>query len=344
MLSEKEKDRYLRHITLNEVGIEGQLKLKAAKVLIVGAGGLGCPVLSYLAAAGIGNIGIIDDDVVSLSNLQRQTLYTENDIDLPKVEVAKSKLLQQNPTITIQTYNQKLTEQNAIDLIAAYDIVVDCTDAIAARYSINDASKKLCKPMVYGAIHGFEGQLAVLNYNDGPSYRCLFPTPQQSATTCNDTGVLGVLPGIIGTLQANEVLKLILSIGEITTDLLLFNSLNYSFQKFKINCKDEEQSINNKRNMNLDEMKQITREELFKNLDKYIILDVREHWEKPEIEAKNVIQCALDDLDDIIEELSYDQEIAVICQTGGRSSNAVLSLTNDYGYKNLTNVVNGLIG
>lgn len=345
MLSEKEIERYQRHISLSQIGKEGQKKLKAAKVLVIGAGGLGCPVLSYLTAAGIGYIGIVDDDVVSISNLQRQTLYAENDINRPKVEVAKEKLLQQNSSIQIKIYTKKLTENNANELISTYDIVVDCTDSIPARYYINDASKALGKPMVYGAIHGFEGQLAVLNYNNGPSYRCIFPTPQRSSVTCNDTGVLGVLPGIIGTLQANEVLKLILSIGEITTDLLLFNSLNYSFNKFKINCSEEEQSIQNKQdNMNIEEMKQITREELFQNLDNYLILDVREHWEKPEIEAPNVIQCALDDLDDIIEELPYDKEIAVICQTGGRSSSAVLSLANDYGYKNLTNVVNGLIG
>ena len=203
--------RYDRHIMLKEVGHEGQLELSNAKVLIVGAGGLGCPILQYLTAAGVGTIGIIDFDVVEISNLQRQILFKTSDIGINKALAAKKQLQDLNPTITIEAYPERLTFKNALQLCPAYDVVVDGTDNFVTRYLINDAVVKTGKPLVYGAIFKFEGQLSVFNYQNGPSYRCLFPKPPKKGIipNCNEVGVLGVLTGIIGTMKANEVKKII---------------------------------------------------------------------------------------------------------------------------------------
>lgn len=226
-------ERYNRHIILPEIGIEGQKKLNAAKVLVVGAGGLGTPVLIYLAAAGIGELGIVDDDVVSVSNLQRQILYKTTEVNQPKVEMAKAALQANNPALIVKTYKTRFTHENAMKLAADYDVIVDCTDNYASRYLIDETSKALEIPMVYGSISKFTGQASVFNYKGSKSYRDLFAeAPEVDESDPSRLGVLGVLPGIIGSIQANETIKIILEFdGGLINQLLLFNSVSLTFNK-----------------------------------------------------------------------------------------------------------------
>jgi sulfur-carrier protein adenylyltransferase/sulfurtransferase len=218
----------------------GQEKLKAARVLVVGAGGLGCPVLQYLTAAGVGTIGIADFDVVSESNLQRQILYGTADVGQPKAEVARQRLSQLNPFVSFQVHRERLTAQNVREILAAYDLVVDGTDNFPTRYLLNDACVLTDKPLVSGAIFKFEGQVSVFNYQGGPTYRCLFPTPPSpgEVPNCSQVGVMGVLPGIIGSLQANEVIKIITQTGEVLTGkLLLLDTLTLQSRTLKFKRK-----------------------------------------------------------------------------------------------------------
>ncbi|MBF9239106.1 molybdopterin-synthase adenylyltransferase MoeB [Hymenobacter sp. BT683] len=235
-LSAAETNRYSRHLLLPEIGLVGQQKLKAARVLVVGCGGLGCPVLQYLAAAGVGTLGLLDFDTVDDSNLQRQVLYATTDVGRPKAVVAAEKLHAQNPFIELRTHQVHLTAANALELFADYDLVVDCSDNFATRYLVNDACVILGKPLVFGAIFKFEGQVSVFNYQNGPTYRCLHPTPPApgEAPSCAEIGVLGVLPGLVGTLQATEALKIILGIGEVLSGrLLLVDALGMRFQPIR---------------------------------------------------------------------------------------------------------------
>ncbi len=215
-LSQDEIKRYSRHILLPQVGLEGQKKLKAASVLIVGTGGLGSPVALYLAAAGIGRIGLVDHDVVDFSNLQRQIIHAESLLDFPKVESARERMLSLNPSIQVDAYNEAFTSQNAFRIAAPYDIIIDGTDNFPTRYLINDLCVLTGKTNIYGSIYQFEGQASVFQVGDGPCYRCIFPEPPPPALAppCGVTGVLGVLPGTIGTIQATETIKIILGIGE----------------------------------------------------------------------------------------------------------------------------------
>ena len=231
-----ETTRYSRHLLLPEIGAAGQHKLKAARVLVVGCGGLGCPVLQYLAAAGVGTLGLLDFDVVDASNLQRQVLYATADVGRPKALVAAEKLRAQNPLIALETHQELLSAANALALFAHYDLVVDCSDNFATRYLVNDACVLLGKPLVFGAIFKFEGQVSVFNYQGGPTYRCLYAEPPApgEAPSCAEIGVLGVLPGLIGTMQANEALKIILEIGEVLSGrLLLVDALSMRFQTIR---------------------------------------------------------------------------------------------------------------
>jgi adenylyltransferase/sulfurtransferase len=235
-LSPAETNRYSRHLLLPEIGPAGQLKMKAARVLVVGCGGLGCPVLQYLAAAGVGTLGLLDFDTVDDSNLQRQVLYATADVGRPKAVAAAEKLAAQNPFITLQTHQVLLSSDNVLTLFAAYDIVVDCSDNFATRYLVNDACVVLGKPLVFGAIFKFEGQVSVFNYQNGPTYRCLYPEPPApgDAPSCAEIGVLGVLPGLVGTLQATEALKIILELGEVLSGrLLLVDALGMRFQSIR---------------------------------------------------------------------------------------------------------------
>lgn len=244
-------ERYQRQIILKEFGEAGQQKLLQSKVLVIGAGGLGCPALQYLAAAGVGTIGIVDDDVVSISNLHRQPLYSTFDIGYSKAEKAKHALTRLNPDINIVAYNERLTPKNALALLANYDIVIDGTDNFASRYLINDACVLLHKTLVYGAVSQFEGQVAVFNAqptngNIPVNYRDLFPHPPKDGEVlnCAEAGVLGVLPGIIGTMQANETIKLITGMGKpLINSLLTYNALNNGMYELALSARQESKSL-----------------------------------------------------------------------------------------------------
>lgn len=227
--------RYSRQMQLPEIGESGQLKIKQARVLVIGAGGLGCPILQYLTAVGVGNIGIVDFDKVELHNLHRQILYTENHVGQLKVSTAKSILENVNPHITIQSFKEKLTLENATEIITNFDIIVDGTDNFTTRYIINDSCVALNKPLIYGSIFKFEGQVAVFNNKGSKNLRDLFPQPPnpEDVPNCSVNGVLGTLPGIIGTLMAQEVLKLILELHTLENELILFDTLNLNFKKLK---------------------------------------------------------------------------------------------------------------
>ena len=227
--------RYSKQMQLPEIGESGQLKIKQASVLVIGAGGLGCPVLQYLAAVGVGNIGIVDFDIVEVHNLHRQILYTENHVGELKVSTAKSILEKINPYINIQSFKEKLTLENAKEIITNFDLVVDGTDNFTTRYIINDTCVLLNKPLIYGSIFKFEGQVAVFNYNNSKNLRNIFPEPPnpEDVPNCSLNGVLGTLPGIIGTLMAQETLKLILELPTLKNELLLFDTLNLNFTKLK---------------------------------------------------------------------------------------------------------------
>ena len=243
-LTSKEKERYNRHIILQDIGIQGQEKIKDSRVLVVGAGGLGSPALYYLTAAGIGHIGIMDDDTVSESNLQRQILYDTTHVGKSKATVAAAKLHQLNPFCRITPYTFRLTPENALEIIAMYNIVVDATDNLHARYLIDDVCTTLSKPFVYGSIREFEGQLSVFNYHDGPSYRDLFEYHDGVEDFSQPLGVIGALPGIVGSLQANEVIKIILEKpGVLSGKLLTIDILNNTYLTFNIRKKRNDEII-----------------------------------------------------------------------------------------------------
>ncbi len=233
-LSAAERSRYARHIILPQVGVEGQRKLKAASVVVVGTGGLGSPIAMYLAAAGVGRLGLVDYDIVDATNLQRQIVHGESTVGMPKVASAAARLREINPHIHIETHAEPLTSHNALEILARYDVLVDGTDNFPTRYLLNDAAVMLGRPLVYGSIFRFEGQVSVFDATRGPCYRCLLPTPPppRLVPSCAEAGVFGVLPGTIGTLQATEVLKLLLGIGEpLIGQLLLYDALSAEFER-----------------------------------------------------------------------------------------------------------------
>jgi adenylyltransferase/sulfurtransferase len=234
-LSKEDFSRFTRHFSLAEIGIGGQEKLKNARVLVIGAGGLGSPLLIYLAAAGIGTVGIVDDDIVSISNLQRQILYTTAEVGLKKVEVASRKLSALYPEIDIQTFDLKLNEENSENILKNYDIVADCTDNYKTRELIGDVSARLNKPLAFASVLNYEGQISVFNYRGGPAFKDLYPNvPKDGIYKENEIGLLGVLPGIAGTLQANEIIKIITGYGEIISGkLMVFNIQENRFNLFR---------------------------------------------------------------------------------------------------------------
>ena len=327
--------RYSRHIILSEVGPEGQDKLNTARVLVIGAGGLGCPVLQYLAAAGVGTIGIIDFDVVETSNLQRQVLFGTSALGRNKAMAAKDRLKDLNPTIEIKAYPEALTSKNAVKLFSSYDIIVDGSDNFSTRYLVNDAAILSQKPVVYGAIYKFEGQVSVFNYEDGPSYRCLFPTPPKEGTVanCAEVGVLGVLPGIIGTMMANEVIKIILGFSAILSGkLLCYDSRTTAMTTLKINRSDAEfeKILSRGENLNEDyqdhycetEVVEISADEVLQ-MDNIQFVDVREFHEHPQLDLVNCVHIPLGSLDQNLKIFRPDQHHVLFCQTGARSKTAV---------------------
>jgi sulfur-carrier protein adenylyltransferase/sulfurtransferase len=357
-LNQLEQERYSRHLLLNEVGEAGQLNLKAARVLMIGAGGLGCPALQYLAAAGVGSIGIVDFDQVDRSNLQRQILYTTTDIGVNKALAAKERLQSMNPQVNIEAYPFRLTASNALELIEQYDIVVDGTDNFSTRYLVNDACVICDKPLVYGSIYKFEGQVAVFNHNNGPSYRCLFPEAPAAGTmpSCSEIGVLGVLPGMIGCMQANEVLKLILEIGEpLSGRLLVYDALKASSVVLNVNInpqiieatKAKAATFSQKQEkdscMIKETLKEMTAEELASNMKDYIFVDVREAHEMPKIEALNALNFPLSSLANSVDEIPKDKPVVVFCQKGIRSRHAIEFLQDKYGFNNLINLKYGIL-
>jgi len=330
-LTTSEKQQYSRHLILDEIGLEGQLKIKQAKVLVVGAGGLGCPVLQYLSAAGIGCIGVIDDDVVEQSNLQRQILYTHQDINKNKAVCATNRLQSLNPYITFDVYTKRLSKDNVLDIFEKYDIIVDGTDNFSTRYLINDAAVILKKPVVFGSIYKFDGQVSVFNYNNGPTYRCLFPTPpkQNEMPNCSEAGVLGVLPGMIGVLQANEVLKMVCGNGEVLSGRLLTYSMltmSQNILSFRKNTTLNITSLATNYDLACDisstVMTGITLNELNTQLEKYNLLDVRENQER-ELHHIGGQHIPLGELQHRISEVVQDKDLVVYCKSGVRSKKAI---------------------
>ncbi len=326
------KTRYSRQITLPEIGEEGQLKLQNARVLVIGAGGLGCPVLQNLAAAGVGTIGIVDGDVVDETNLHRQLLYTLKDCGKSKVEVAKKVILELNPEIKVNVYRDFFGTQNAFEIVSDYQIIVDCTDTLAIRYLINDVAVVKKIPVVYASIYKFQGQVSVFNYKNGPSYRCLFPEQEglNATPSCVESGVLGVLPNTLGTLQATEVLKIILEIGTVLSGkLLIYDALYFQTQiiDFARNPKAIEKGfINGSLLLNRKKTNESLSPEAF--LEKcnqlgIVVIDVRELEEMPEFKGTNVIQIPLSRLEEYSKKLDKNQEIVLFCQTGQRSQTAL---------------------
>lgn len=320
--------RYTRQMILPEIGESGQQKLQDARVLVIGAGGLGCPVLQNLAAAGVGNIGIVDGDVVDETNLHRQLLYALKDCGNSKAETAKKAILELNPDVKVNVYDEFFSPQNASEIVKDYQIIVDCTDAIAVRYLINDVAVAKRIPMVYASIHKFEGQVSVFNYENGPSYRCLFPEQDglKAIPTCVESGVLGVLPNTIGNFQATEVLKIILGIGEVLSGkLLVYDALHFQTQVIAF-TKDPKaiekgivkgtQLLNSKK-----AIEDLTPEGFLEKCGQQhiVVIDVRELSETPELEGKNVVRIPLGELEGYSKKLDKNQEIVLFCQTGRRS-------------------------
>jgi sulfur-carrier protein adenylyltransferase/sulfurtransferase len=365
-LSREEIQRYSRHLIMPEVGMEGQLKLANAKVLMIGAGGLGAPLGLYLAAAGVGRLGIVDFDVVDITNLQRQVTFTTADIGRPKLDAAKDRLAGLNPRIQIDTYTTRLTSENAMDLFKDYDIIVDGTDNFPTRYLVNDACVLLDKPNVYGSIFRFEGQATIFHYPGGPCYRCLYPEPPPPGLvpSCAEGGVLGVLPGIIGSIQAMETIKLILGTGDpLVGRLLLFNALGMTFRELKLRKNPECAICGPNRTINAlidyeefcgirgeetpadsTGISEITPRDLKKRLDRgddLFILDVREPHEYQICNIKGQL-IPLGELTRRVHELDSSREIVALCRSGKRSADAVRFLKQS-GFRKIWNLKGGIL-
>ncbi len=364
-LTQEELARYSRHLNLPEVGLDGQKKIKDSKVLIVGMGGLGNPVSLYLAAAGVGTIGLVDFDVVDVSNLQRQVLFGVDQKNKSKLQSAKERLKNLNPHTTYNLHEVALSSENALNIIKDYDIVVDGTDNFPTRYLVNDACVLLDKPNVYGSIYRFDGQVSIFNYNKGPCYRCLYssPPPPELVPSCAEGGVLGVLPGIIGTLQANEVLKIILDIGDLMVNrFLLFDALTMEFNELKI-TKDENCVIcgTNPSITKLIDYKQfcgiqnddyqqenfneITVQELnnlFSNGQIPTVLDVRENHEVDIAKIDKTLHIPMKEVINRMTELNKNNEIIVLCKSGKRSTEICQLLINN-NFNNVKNLKGGII-
>lgn len=351
----EETNRYSRHFVLPHFGKPAQQKLKAARVTIVGAGGLGCPVLQYLTAAGVGHIQIIDFDTVSISNLQRQVLFQTADLDKPKATVAADRLAAINPMLEFRPVLQKITSSNALELLRDTHVVVDCTDNFPTRYLLNDACVLLNIPYVFGSVFRYEGQVAVFNYNQGPNYRDFYPSPPDagSVPNCETGGVLGVLTGIIGTLQTNEVIKIITGFAKpLAGEVLLVDSATLEFQRLKVPQRNSRQLI--KSLIDYDEfcgtktkatMKEVTVQELKALLDSkadFQLIDVREPHEfdicnlDGELIPQGEIPASVD-------KIAKDKQVVIHCRSGARSGNMVQWLEKNHGFTNLYNLKGGIL-
>jgi Dinucleotide-utilizing enzymes involved in molybdopterin and thiamine biosynthesis family 2 len=357
MLTDDERRRYSRHLLLPEIGEEGQEKLKRASALIIGVGGLGSPVALYLAAAGIGRLGLVDFDTVDESNLQRQILYGESAIGERKLDAAWKRLRDLNRNLRIETFNDRLSSRNALPLMEPYDIVLDGTDNFPTRYLVNDACVMLGKPNVYASIYRFEGQVSVFDATRGPCYRCLYPDPPPPhlIPSCAEGGVLGVLPGIVGTLQATEAIKLITGAGQpLIGRLLLIDALATTFRTLRVpkkaDCKvcgpDPEirELIDYEEYCNPVNSMEITAKELANRIargDKLLLLDVREPSEWNAGRLENAQHIPMRQVPSQLESLPRDAEIIVYCRSGSRSANVQHYLL-DNGFKNVKNLTGGI--
>lgn len=366
--TKEELARYNRHIIIPGFGMEAQLKLKAAKVLVIGSGGLGSPVLLYLAAAGVGTIGIVDLDVVDDSNLQRQVLFGVDEIGKPKVEAARRRLEGLNPYIKLHIYNTHLNSQNALEILKDYDVIADGTDNFPTRYLVNDASVLLGKPNVYASIFQFEGQVSVFNYRNaqgqlGPNYRDLYPTPPPPGLvpSCAEGGVLGVLPGIIGSLQALEVIKVITGVGEtLAGRFYIFDALNFESRTFTIRRRKDNpingdnptittlidyEAFCGMRAVEERQLKEITAGELYDwqvRGEKFQLIDVREPHEYDIVN----IGAELIPLGSVAAnsgKIDRDRPVVVHCKVGGRSAKAIRELEEKFGFTNLYNLKGGIL-
>ena len=365
-LSKQEVLRYSRHLIMPEVGMDGQLKLKKAKVLLIGAGGLGAPLGLYLAAAGVGRLGLVDFDVVDFTNLQRQVTFGTSDVGTPKLAAARARLADLNPDIQIDTHETKLTSENALEIFRDYDIIVDGTDNFPTRYLVNDACVLLGKPNVYGSIFRFEGQATVFAWNGGPCYRCLYPEPPPPGLvpSCAEGGVLGVLPGIIGAIQANETVKLILGRGTpLVGRLLLFDALNMKFRELKLrknpDCPacgehrtvtklidyDEFCGIRGEESQPGVQVPEIDPTDLKRWYDggkDFYVLDVREPHEVQICKLPGSHLIPLGELPRRVHELDSSVEIVAHCRSGKRSAEAV-DFLRKAGFRKVWNLKGGIL-
>lgn len=349
-LNKEEYERYSRHLILPEVGLEGQKRLKAASVLCIGSGGLGSPLLLYLAAAGIGRLGLVDFDVVDSSNLQRQVIHGTSWVGKPKIQSAKERILEINPYCQVDLYETRLSSENALEIMKPYDIVVDGTDNFPTRYLVNDACVLLNKPNVYGSIFRFEGQATVFNYQGGPNYRDLFPEPPPPGMvpSCAEGGVLGILPGLIGVIQATETVKIILGNGNtLSGRLLLYNSLDMTFRELKLRPNPERPVIEKlidyeqfcgipqakaedaKRQMDLQEITvQELKELLDSRKDDFVLVDVRNPHEYEIAKIPGSVLVPLPEIEngpgvEKVKELLNGHKLIAHCKMGGRSAKAL---------------------
>jgi sulfur-carrier protein adenylyltransferase/sulfurtransferase len=347
-------NRYLRQTTLPELGVAGQERLRASSVLIVGAGGLGSPAAIYLAAAGVGRIGLVDFDRVDETNLHRQILYGTSDVGRPKLEAARARLHDLNPEVVLETHEARLTSENALEILRGYDVILDGTDNFATRYLVNDACTLLGKPNVYGSVFRFDGQVSVFSTADGPCYRCLYPEPPPAhlAPSCAEGGVIGVLPGIIGTLQATEAIKILAGIGEtLAGRLLLFDALRMTFRTMKLRRRCEEhaavtrlidyEEFCNPVNMTTD----ITAKELSQRIadgEDLVLIDVREPYEWNAGHIEGATHIPMNQVQQRMAEIPQDREVVMICRSGGRSGHVQQHLLQNAGYTRVKNLVGGM--
>lgn len=364
VLSPQEIKRYSRHLILPEVGMQGQIRLKQSSALIVGAGGLGNPLAQYLAAAGVGRIGVVDFDVVDLTNLQRQVLFGTGDVGRPKLQVVKERLQAINPNVDVRTYDTRLTSENALDILKEYDVVIDGTDNFPTRYLVNDASVLLGKPNVYGSIFRFEGQASVFWAAKGPCYRCLYaePPPPGLVPSCAEGGVLGVLPGIVGSVQAIETLKILLGKGDtLVGRLIVFDAMRMRFRELKLrksaDCPicgpnptikeliDYEEFCGLRApSEQVGEEFRITVEELKEKVDdggQVVLLDVREPMEWEIARLDKAILMPVAQVPNRVNELSTADDIVVYCKTGVRSAR-ITNFLRELGFRKVKNLVGGI--
>jgi sulfur-carrier protein adenylyltransferase/sulfurtransferase len=349
-LSRAELQRYSRHLLLPDVGLDGQRRLKAARVLLVGAGGLGSPAALYLAAAGVGTLGIVDFDVVDVTNLQRQVLHGTAMIGRSKLESARERIADLNPHVKVESFETRLTSENALDIMRDFDIIVDGTDNFATRYLTNDACVLLGKPNVYGSIFRFDGQASIFAMPDGPCYRCLFPSPPPpgSVPSCAEGGVLGVLPGLVGSIQATETLKLILGIGDtLAGRLLIIDAMSMRFHTVRV-PRDPECPACGTREIqqlidydeycgtrggevvhNFDDIREITPRELAERMKtnaEFTLLDVREPYEWNIARLPNARLIPLGTLPAALASIDQTRDVVVYCRSGVRSADAARQL------------------